>query len=99
MTKAPATAVPGAKAISVSRGPASHRMVALTFDAGGSGLRGADPRHAARHRREGDSGMTGKWAEQNPDLVQRMVGEGHLLMNHTYDHASFTGYSPGTARR
>jgi peptidoglycan-N-acetylglucosamine deacetylase len=26
-----------------------------------------------------------------------MVAEGHLLINHTYDHASFTGYSPGTA--
>ena len=37
------------------------------------------------------------WAEQHPDLVQRMVAEGHQLMNHTYDHASFTGYSPGTA--
>lgn len=41
--------------------------------------------------------MTGKWAEQNPDLLRRMVVEGHLLINHTYDHASFTGASPGTA--
>jgi peptidoglycan/xylan/chitin deacetylase (PgdA/CDA1 family) len=31
-------------------------------------------------------GMTGVWAETNPDLVQRMVDEGHALMNHTYNH-------------
>jgi peptidoglycan/xylan/chitin deacetylase (PgdA/CDA1 family) len=31
-------------------------------------------------------GMTGVWAETNPDLVKRMVDEGHTLMNHTYNH-------------
>jgi peptidoglycan/xylan/chitin deacetylase (PgdA/CDA1 family) len=38
-------------------------------------------------------GMTGQWAEQNPDLVQRMAAEGHRLINHSYDHRSFTGLS------
>lgn len=97
-TKVPATAMPGAKATSVSRGPASRRMVALTFDAGAD--RGFAAQILDTLRGTGVKatfGMTGKWAEQNPDLVQRMVDEGHLLMNHTYDHASFTGYSPGTA--
>lgn len=92
----PAAALPPARA--VDRGPATRRLIALTFDAG------ADRGYAARIldtlRDTGVKatfGMTGKWAEQNPDLVQRMVAEGHLLMNHTYDHASFTGRSPGTA--
>ena len=39
-------------------------------------------------------GVTGRWAEQNPALVRRMVAEGHSLVNHTYDHTSFTGVSP-----
>jgi peptidoglycan/xylan/chitin deacetylase (PgdA/CDA1 family) len=39
--------------------------------------------------------MTGRWAEQNPELLRRIVNEGHELINHTYDHASFTGGSTG----
>lgn len=39
--------------------------------------------------------MTGRWAEQNPDLLRRIVAEGHDLINHSYDHASFTGLSTG----
>ena len=41
-------------------------------------------------------GMTGRWAEQNPDLLRRIVREGHHLINHTYDHESFTGRSTGS---
>jgi peptidoglycan/xylan/chitin deacetylase (PgdA/CDA1 family) len=41
-------------------------------------------------------GMTGNWASANPDLVRRMVAEGHALINHSYSHPSFTGYSTGT---
>jgi peptidoglycan/xylan/chitin deacetylase (PgdA/CDA1 family) len=37
--------------------------------------------------------MTGRWAESNPDLMRRIVSDGHELMNHTYDHRSFTGFS------
>lgn len=28
----------------------------------------------------------GKWAEANPDLLKRMVKEGHLIGNHSYTH-------------
>ena len=72
-------------------------MVALTFDAGAD--RGYAERILNTLRDTGvraSFGMTGRWAEQNPDLVRRMVAEGHQLINHTYSHASFTGYSPGT---
>jgi len=41
--------------------------------------------------------MTGRWADLNPELLQRMVNEGHNLINHTYDHASLTGHSTGGA--
>jgi peptidoglycan/xylan/chitin deacetylase (PgdA/CDA1 family) len=40
-------------------------------------------------------GMTGRWAQQNTDLIQRIVDEGHELINHTWSHSSFTGFSAG----
>ena len=36
-------------------------------------------------------GMTGIWAEKNPDAFRRVVNEGHHLINHTYSHQSWTG--------
>jgi peptidoglycan/xylan/chitin deacetylase (PgdA/CDA1 family) len=75
-----------------------HRMMALTFDAG------ADRGYAARilstlerNHVHASFGMTGRWAQANKDLVRRMVRDGDVLMNHTYDHRSFTGYSSGQA--
>lgn len=41
--------------------------------------------------------ITGIWAEQNPDLMRRIVNEGHGLMNHTFDHFSMTGDYTGSA--
>src|SRR5579859_3770552 len=81
----------------VSIGPSSTHAVALTFDAG------ADRGYAARilqtleHERVHASfGMTGLWAIANPDLLRRMVRDGDQLINHTYDHRSFTGVSTKT---
>ena len=76
----------------VDRGTNGRLEVALTFDAG------ADTGYAAEIldllRDEGIKatfGMTGVWAQSNPDLVQRIVADGHQLMNHTWDHSSLTG--------
>lgn len=73
-------------------GPAG--VVALTFDAG------ADRGYAedildtlADDQVPATFGVTGHWAEANPDLVQRMAADGHMVINHTYDHHSFTGVS------
>jgi len=46
-------------------------------------------------------GMTGQWAQQNPDLVKLIASDGHQLMNHTWDHRSWTGLSdkPGVTSR
>ncbi len=98
-TGAPATSGgPAAPAVALYRGPTSRNVVALTFDAG------SDCGYAARildvlaaEGIKATFGMTGTWAEANPDLVRRMVDEGHLLLNHTYDHRSFTGFSTGAA--
>ena len=82
----------------VSRGDPGRRTVALTFDAG------ADVGFAAqildtleRSAVASTFGITGRWAEAHPDLVRRMGDAGHLIMNHSYEHRSFTGVSAGPA--
>jgi len=73
-------------------GPAG--VVALTFDAG------ADRGYAedildtlAEAGIPATFGMTGRWAMAYPELVQRMAADGHMVINHTFDHRSFTGLS------
>lgn len=92
------TVLRGTPATAVTRGNTSRRMVAFTFDAG------ADLGYTAKildylrdHHMRASFGMTGTWAQAHPTYVQRMVDEGHVLINHTWDHPSFTGYSTGTA--
>jgi peptidoglycan/xylan/chitin deacetylase (PgdA/CDA1 family) len=68
--------------------------IALTFDAGadrGNAEKILDILDDAGIK--GSFGMTGAWAQANPDLVRRIVNEGHMVFNHTWDHRSFTGYS------
>jgi len=81
----------------LSQGVSARRVVALTFDAG------ADRGYAelilnvlAERGVRASFGMTGIWARQHPNLVQRMAAEGHQLINHSWDHGSFTGLSSRT---
>ena len=83
-----------AAATVVNRGVTTRHAVALTFDAG------ADRGYAElildvlkERGVRASFGMTGLWARQNPDLVQRIAAEAHRLINHSWDHASFTGLS------
>ncbi len=69
-------------------------MVALTFDAGSdTGFAGEILDVLDRNGVPATFGITGRWAAANPDLVRRMAAAGHVVMNHTYDHRSFTGTS------
>ena len=69
-------------------------LVALTFDAGADRGYAEDILDYLRDQQlVATFGVTGRWAEASPDLVQRMAGEGHMVINHTYDHRSFTGAS------
>jgi peptidoglycan/xylan/chitin deacetylase (PgdA/CDA1 family) len=91
------TPVPG-PAVAVYRGDPSRRVVALTFDAGSDA--GHTEEILATLRQEhvrASFSVTGLWAEQHHDLLLAIAADGHLLMNHSYDHASFTGASTGTA--
>lgn len=78
------------------RGDASRRAVTLTFDAG------SDVGHTAailatlrQYGVRAAFGITGTWAEANPDALLSIAAEGHILVNHGYSHASFTGSSTG----
>jgi peptidoglycan/xylan/chitin deacetylase (PgdA/CDA1 family) len=93
----PSPTAAGGPAAAVYRGRTDTNCVALTFDAG------ADAGYTAlildTLRRNGiraTFGMTGQWAMEHPDLVRLMVADGHQLMNHTWDHRSFTGASTRT---
>jgi peptidoglycan/xylan/chitin deacetylase (PgdA/CDA1 family) len=88
--------VPGPRALTITRGSGAERVIHLSFDAG------ADTGYAALIldilAAEGvpaSFGLTGQWAQANPDLTRRVVAEGHELINHSWDHRSFTGRSDG----
>jgi peptidoglycan/xylan/chitin deacetylase (PgdA/CDA1 family) len=98
-TSAPATETPpaGGAAQVIRYGDTSSKTVAFTFDAGSdAGYTAMILDVLKANGLKVSFGMTGKWAETYPDLLQRIVDEGHTLINHSYDHKSFTGNSTGT---
>lgn len=78
----------------VERGSSGRVEVALTFDAGeGDGYTTEILDLLDEHGYKGSFGITGEWARQYPELVQRMVDEGHMIFNHSETHRSWTGAS------
>jgi peptidoglycan-N-acetylglucosamine deacetylase len=74
--------------------PVTGKVVALTFDAGSDRGYADDILDILQQEHISASfGITATWAKANPDLVRRMAAEGHLVINHTVDHRSFTGLS------
>jgi cellulose synthase/poly-beta-1,6-N-acetylglucosamine synthase-like glycosyltransferase/peptidoglycan/xylan/chitin deacetylase (PgdA/CDA1 family) len=72
----------------VSNQPPPGRRIALTFDDGPDPK--WTPRIANLLRREGVPGtffVVGSQAARHPDLVRRLVREGHDIGNHTFTHA------------
>jgi len=70
-------------------------VIALTFDCGSDTGYAAQILDTAKAKGVRLSfGMTGTWAQANPDLVRRMVVEGHHLINHSWNHPDFTTITP-----
>ena len=78
----------------LTTGPAADRSIYLTFDDG--------PRHGhtsrlldvlAANDAKASFFLLGEQVEKYPDIVRRMVAEGHQLGNHSYDHPRFTRIS------
>lgn len=70
-----------------TRGAATGSAVYLTFDDG------PHPEHTARlldllarHDAKGTFFLIGRTAEQSPDLVRRLLDEGHAIGNHSMTH-------------
>ena len=80
----------------ITRGRTAERIVALTFDAGSDAGYTAQILSvlAARHV-PATFGITGLWAQANPDLLRQIIAAGNQIVNHTWDHRSFTGASTG----
>ena len=77
-------------------GERRRRVVALTFDGG------ADAENAPliletleRYGIQASFAITGRWAADHAELVVRIAAHGHHLMNHSFHHRSFTGFSTG----
>ncbi|MDQ6419811.1 polysaccharide deacetylase family protein [Paenibacillus sp. LHD-117] len=72
-------------------GPRNQKRVALTFDDA------PDPRFTpeildvlARYRICATFFVVGDRAAKHPDLVRRIINEGHIIGNHSYNHAVFS---------
>jgi peptidoglycan/xylan/chitin deacetylase (PgdA/CDA1 family) len=92
------TTAPAGPALRIYGGNPGRREVALTFDAGSDvGFTSRILQTLHSERITASFSVTGRFAEANPDVLRRIVAEGHHLMNHSYDHRSFTGLSTGTA--
>lgn len=77
------------------RGDRRYRLVALTFDDGPDSV--YTPRVLDALKRYGAKAtfyLVGKRAAARPDLVARMIAEGHEIGNHSWDHAQLTKLSP-----
>jgi peptidoglycan/xylan/chitin deacetylase (PgdA/CDA1 family) len=91
---APAGEKSPGRSVPIYKGPADCNAIAITFDAGADRGYAEDILNTLRDEHVPASfGMTGLWARDNADLVQRMSEEGHEFINHTWDHRSFTGVS------
>ena len=68
-------------------GNEAEQKIYLTFDAGyENGCTEPILDALAKHNVKAAFFVVGNYIEQNPDLVRRMLREGHLVGNHTYHH-------------
>jgi peptidoglycan-N-acetylglucosamine deacetylase len=97
-TVPPSTNIPATGTKHLGRDPVSTQVriehcqssgpqVWLTFDDGGSAKQVGRILAVLRHEHvQAIFFPIGSWAEANPDLVQRISREGHLIGDHTHDH-------------
>ena len=78
----------------------SEGRVALTFDDGPD--RQTTPPildELRKHDIEATFFVLGRQVKKHPDLLRRIVAEGHTIGNHTYDHADLSGLNKEQMRR
>ena len=70
----------------ITRGPDGAPRAALTFDDGPSPVTAKILDDLAAHDAKATFFVLGRQAERHPDLIRRMVDEGHQVANHGVDH-------------
>jgi peptidoglycan/xylan/chitin deacetylase (PgdA/CDA1 family) len=68
------------------RGPTDRPRAALTFDDGPGPSTGAVLDVLAREGVQATFFVLGRQVDRHPEVVRRMVAEGHQIANHGYDH-------------
>ena len=75
-------------------GDTGKQIIYLTFDAGyENGNTGALLDALKKHHAPATFFFVGNFIEDNPDLIKRMVKEGHTVGNHTYSHPDMSQIS------
>lgn len=76
------------------RDPTEEKVIYLTFDAGfENGNTDAILDALKKHNAHGTFFVVGNFLETSPELVKRMVQEGHTVGNHTYHHPDMSQIS------
>ena len=79
-------------------GDTTKKVIYLTFDAGyENGCTAQILDALKKHSAPGAFFLVGNYIEQNPDLVKRMVAEGHIVGNHTMHHYNMSKISDKAA--
>lgn len=74
--------------------PTEDKVLYLTFDAGyENGHTEAILDVLKKHNAPATFFVVGTYVENNPELVKRMVSEGHIVGNHTYSHPDMSSIS------
>lgn len=72
-------------------GDTNEKVIYITFDAGYENGNTAPILDALKkHNAPAAFFLVGPYIESNPELVQRMVDEGHIVGNHSYNHPDMT---------
>jgi len=79
----------------LSRGPRDSPRVAITFDDGPGPSTAAVLDALAAESARATFFVLGRQVERHPDLVRRIVAEGHQLASHGYDHGILIFRGPG----
>ena len=75
-----------------------EKVIYLTFDAGyENGCTEPILEALAKHNVKAAFFVVGNYIEQNPELVRRMLREGHIVGNHTYHHYDMSKLSDEAA--
>ena len=72
-------------------GDIGEKVIYITFDAGyENGCTAPILDALKKHNAPAAFFLVGPYIENNPDLVKRMVSEGHIVGNHSYNHPDMT---------